>query len=195
MESSEAKQRIKDQPEPSIKDQPEPSPDSSQKITSRSKRAKKVAMARKGLRSQGLAIGLPLLLTALTIYLFQLGQGYDELVISAWYPPIWLIHLAALLSSSLMGLFAWLVWAEGGLRQPANAFPLFVTPLFLGLMWGPVVFVMGASRLGLVVGLVLVAALYGCLMGFREVNPIAADLVKPCIAWAVLLVIMSFALI
>lgn len=189
MESPKAKQRTKDQPETS--------PNNTHKTPKSTSTRNKRAMTRKGLKSLGLAIGLPILLTISTIYLFQLGQGYDDLVDSAWYPPMWVIHVASILSSCLMGLSAWLVWAEAGFHGPATAaLPLLViTQLMLGLLWGPVVLGLGAIRLGLVFGLALVAALYGCVMGFRDVNPLAGELVVPCIAWAVLLVVMNYGLI
>lgn len=162
---------------------------------SRNKRAKKLAMARRGLPSLALAVGVPFALTIFTIYYFQLSLGYAGLANSFWYPPIWVVHLASLATSSLMGLSAWLVWAEGGFHGPVTTLPLVVAQLFLGLSWGPIVFAHGATRLGLAVGVALVVALYGCYLGFRQVNPIASDLVKPSIVWVMFLVIMNYSLL
>ena len=82
-----------------------------------------------------------------------------------------------------MGLSAWLVWAEGGFHKKPTALPLFIAQLVLGLIRDPIVFGSGTGRAGLVVCMGLFGALVGCSRMFREVNPIAGDLVKPCLAW------------
>lgn len=162
---------------------------------SRNKRARKLAMARRALPSVAIAVGGPFLLTIFTIYYFQLSLGYAVVAKSFWYPPIWIVHLASLSSSSLMGLSAWIVWAEGGFHGPVTTLPLFVAQLVLGLLWGPIVFVQGATRLGLVICAMLAVALLGCSLGFGQVSPVAGDLVKPSIAWALFLLLMNYLLL
>lgn len=97
-----------------------------------------------------------------------------------------------------MGLSAWLVWAEGGFHDRASgatAFYLYLAQLGLSLAWLPTVFWMGASWFGLVVCLAVFGALVGCLRDFRAVNPIAGDLVKPCLAWTAFLAIVNLKLL
>lgn len=89
-----------------------------------------------------------------------------------------------------MGLSAWLVWAEGRFHGPVTTLPLFVAQLVLGRLWAPIVFVHGVTHLAPAVCGALVLALYGCYLGFGKVNPIACDLVKPSMSWAMFLVIM-----
>lgn len=109
-------------------------------------------MAKRGLCSLGLALALPLSLTLLNISYF--GSSGEPL----WSPPLWALHLAFLGSAFLVGLSAWLVWAEGGFQRNPTALLLYLGQIALGLTWDPIVFRAGASRVGL---LVLCVALSG----------------------------------
>ncbi|XP_068658373.1 translocator protein homolog [Aristolochia californica] len=152
-------------------------------------------MARRGLRSLGIAIAVPLGLTVVTINLFGSGHKYQGIAKPFWFPPLWVFHLSSLSTSCLMSLSAWLVWAEGGFHQQSAALPLFLAQFLLSQMWTPIVFRSGAKGVGLAVCLSLFMALYGCSKTFKRVNPIAGDLVKPCLAWAGFLGLMNFKLL
>lgn len=155
----------------------------------------KTAMAKRGLRSLGLAVALPLSLAVLDITLFGSNLHYATMKKSFWYPPLWALHLACLLSAFFMGLSAWLVWAEGGFHRQPSALLLYLSQMALGLAWDPIVFRAGASRVGLVLCVALFGALVGCIRMFRTVNPIAGDLVKPCLLWAFLLSLVNLKLV
>lgn len=152
----------------------------------------KRAMAKRGLRSLAVAVTLPLALTALEVSLFGSNSASRE---HPSYPSLWALHATCLVSSMLLGLSAWLVWAEGGFHMKPQALALYVAVLGLGLAWDPIVFGVGATRLGLVVALTLFGALFWCHRKFREVNPISADLVKLCFAWAGFVCVMNLKLI
>ncbi|KAK1320002.1 hypothetical protein QJS10_CPB04g00825 [Acorus calamus] len=182
MASQDLRQRSKDEPTTTAT------------TTTNNRRAKKLAMARRGLKSLSIAVAVPFTLTLLTIYL----SGSSSSIATAkpiWHPPIWAFHVASLSSSSIMGLSAWLVWAEGGFRRRPVMAGLYLAQLALGLLWGPVVFGLGAVRVGLGVCVGLFVALLGCAQGFREVNPIAGDLVKPCLAWVSFLALLNYKLV
>jgi len=57
------------------------------------------------------------------------------------------------------------------------------------------VFAAGATRLSLMLCLGLFVSQYGCMHAFRSVNPIAADLIKPCLAWVAFLSIANLKLL
>ena len=171
MASTNLKQRIKDGPST-------PFP-----TNNTTKREKKMAMAKRGLRSLTTAVSIPLSLTLVTIYFSGATDRYRTLPKPFWFPPLWAVHATSMASSLLMGLSAWLVWAEGGFHKKPTALPLFVAQLALSLIRDPIVFGYGGTRVGLVVCMGLFGALVGCARMFREVNPIAGDLVKPCLAW------------
>ncbi|KAG9142794.1 hypothetical protein Leryth_005545 [Lithospermum erythrorhizon] len=139
---------------------------------------KKSAIAKRGLRSLAIAISLPLTLTLLNITFFSSTKSFN-ISKPSYLIPIWALHLASLCSAMLMGFSAWLVWAEGGFHRKPEALMVYLGQVGLSLAWGPVVFGLGASRVGLVVCVGLVGALVGCSRMFRVVNPVAGQLVKP----------------
>ncbi|KAL5996086.1 hypothetical protein ACLOJK_026159 [Asimina triloba] len=156
----------------------------------RTKRAKRLAMARRGLRSLAVAVGIPLSLTLLSIFAFGTRCGDYPLPLL----PVWVIHFASLSSACLMGLSGWLMWAEGGFHQQPTALSLYVAQFVLAMLWTPIVLGWGGRWLGLLVCAMLFVALYGCSLRFRRVNPIAGDLVKPVLAWAAFLGLMNYKL-
>ncbi|KAL6500343.1 hypothetical protein OROHE_025709 [Orobanche hederae] len=143
--------------------------------------------ARRGLRSLSVAVAFPLSLTLVDIFLFGSTTRYRSLHKPFYFPPLWALHLACLATAFLSGLSAWLVWAEGGFHRRPTALMLYLGQLVLSLGWYPVVFGAGAIRVGLVLCGALFGVLIGCARVYRNMNPIAGDLVKPCLAWAVLL--------
>ncbi|KAK8654334.1 hypothetical protein V6N13_128303 [Hibiscus sabdariffa] len=162
---------------------------------SRNRREKRMEMAKRGLRSLVISVSLPLSLTLLNIYLFGSGRGYGAQPKPFWFPPLWLLHTACLAKSFVMGLSAWFVWADGGFHVKPTACALYSTYLGLSLAWLPTVFWMGANGTGLLVSLAMVATLVGCSRDFGKVNPIAGNLVMPCLAWSAFLSIVNLKLV
>lgn len=161
--------------------------DQSTTTTSNAPSQKKKAMAKRGLRSLALALALPLSMTLANIYMFgrpgSVGQTFRNVSKPSWFPPLWLLHSMCVVFSLLMGLSAWLVWAEGGFHTRPRAAAMYLAQLGLSLAWDPVMFWMGASRVGLAVCLALLVSVFQCFRVFKNVNPIAGALVKPCLAW------------
>ncbi|KAI4326465.1 hypothetical protein MLD38_031778 [Melastoma candidum] len=152
------------------------------------------AMARRGARSLLLALSLPLSLTLLAIYLFGHRHGVHDghpRPSPPWYLPQWILQGMSIVSSVLMGLSAWLVWAEGGFHRDPQALPLYLAQLGLGLSWNPVMFTIGANWVGSAVMVGLLGSLVGCYRTSRRVNPIAGDLVMLCLAWAAILSVIN----
>nr|DAD39370.1 TPA_asm: hypothetical protein HUJ06_013693 [Nelumbo nucifera] len=159
------------------------------------RRNRKMAMAKRGLRSLTLAVVVPLMLTIANIHFFGSSHSYGSLKKPFWYPSIRLLHLTCLISTILMGLSAWLVWAEGGFHQQNSALPLFIAQLALGLSWNPLVFVLEAFQTGLVVCVALFGALLGCYRTFRSINPIAGDLINPSFLGVVIMMMINYKLL
>ncbi|XP_047967406.1 translocator protein homolog [Salvia hispanica] len=151
------------------------------------KKPKNSAAAARGLKSLSVAVALPLSLTLLDIFLFGSSSRYRTLHKPFYVPPLWALHLACITTAFLSGLSAWLVWAEGGFHRHPAALALYLVQLALSLVWYPLVLRAGAVRLGLLLCAALFGALVGCARAFRNMNPIAGDLVKPCLASALLL--------
>ncbi|KAF6142490.1 hypothetical protein GIB67_039454 [Kingdonia uniflora] len=154
----------------------------------KTRRDKKLAMAKRGVRSLAIAVSVPLSLTLASIYLHSPRDKYLYLETPFWFPSLWAKHVACLASSLLMSLSAWLVWAEGGFHRQPTAIPFYLGYVGLSLAWDPVVFSLGAPRMGLVICVGVLGSLVGCLRSFRQVNLIAANLVKPVLVSGVGLV-------
>ncbi|XP_027117308.2 translocator protein homolog [Coffea arabica] len=191
MASQELKHRTRDE---EAEEEIQPPKDTGTTATRRHQK-KRTAMAKRGLRSLGLALALPLSLTLLDISLFGSSLQYATMKKPFWSPPLWALHSACLASAFLMGLSAWLVWAEGGFHRNPTALLLYLGQLSLSLAWDPIVFQAGASRMGLVLCVALFGALVGCARIFRTMNPLAADLVKPCLLWALILSLANIVLV
>ncbi|EEF30518.1 peripheral-type benzodiazepine receptor, putative [Ricinus communis] len=188
MDSQSIKHRTKD---PDQSDTPKETD-----MRSYSRRDKRMAMAKRGIRSLAIAVAFPLSLTLFNIYFFGSRNGYGPLSTKPfWFPPMWALHFTCLASSFLMGLSAWLVWAEGGFHKKPAALSFYLAQLGLGLIWDPIVFRMDATWVGLVVCLAMFGSLVGCSRQFKEVNPIAGDLVKPSLTWAAFLAIVNLKLV
>ncbi|KAH7517087.1 translocator protein homolog [Ziziphus jujuba] len=171
----------------------EPTPTASK--DNRSRRDKRMAMAKRGFRSLAVAVSLPVSLSLLSIYLGGSSNSYAISSKPFWFPPLWALHFTTIASSFLMGLSAWLVWAQGGFHKKPMAAYLYLTQLAFSLAWDPIVFGFGSTRAGLIVCLGMLVALLGCSSAFKQVNPIAGDVMKPCIAWNAFLAIVNFKLI
>ncbi|CAN0888991.1 Translocator protein homolog [Linum grandiflorum] len=155
---------------------------------------KRMVMAKRGLRSLAVALGLPLSLTILSIYF--LGGGYrSDAEKPFWFPPLWVVHISCVTTTFLMGLSGWLVWAEGGFHKQPTTLYMYGAQMGSSLILVPLVCGLNIPLLGLLISMCLLGALIGCSHHFRITNPIAADLVKPCIAWAAFLIILNLKLI
>ncbi|KAM5564000.1 translocator protein [Rosa sericea] len=159
-----------------------------------SKRDMRMKMAKRGLRSLAVAVSLPVALHLITIYLGS-TDSYRTTSKPFWFPPLWGLRLTCLASSFLMGLSAWLVWAEGGFHKNPVAFPVYLSQLVLSLAWDPIVFGAGAPWVGFVVCMGMFGALVGCSKVFQDVNPTAGDLMKPCLAWVAFLAVVNLKLV
>ncbi|KAL9667876.1 hypothetical protein QQ045_002245 [Rhodiola kirilowii] len=153
----------------------------------------------RALKSLTLSILLPLTLTSFSIFLFGSNpKPYTSLTAtSLHFPPLWLIHLAQLVSSAIMGFAAWFVWVDGGFGRTSggDALALYVSHVALCVTWEPLVLGTEAVAIGFifcVINFATVVAVYG---EFRKVNRVAGQLVKPCMAWMALLTLVTFKLI
>ncbi|XP_038709867.1 translocator protein homolog [Tripterygium wilfordii] len=169
--------------------------DKTKSSSSRPRRDKRMATAKRGLRSLAVAVSIPLSMTFFDIYFSGSSEIYGARAKPFWFPPLWILNLSYLGSSFLMGLAAWLVWAEGGFHRNPAALSLYLAQLGLSLAWYPIVFGMGSPWFGLIVCLGMFGALAGCSKAFRAVNPIAGDFVKPCLAWAAFLAVVDVELL
>ncbi|PRQ39184.1 hypothetical protein RchiOBHm_Chr4g0422241 [Rosa chinensis] len=193
MASNSLQHRVTNADQPPLNIPPIPTKPISTTITKQANKAK----VHRALRSLAIGIAVPFFLSMTVILIFGSGIKYRAMSKPFWFPPVWIIHMSSLGSSILMGLAAWLVWADGGFHSQSTSNSLFfyIAQISLSIIWGPVVLVFGAAWMGLLLCLVHFGTLIACYMSFRDVNPFAKDLVKPCLAWAGYLTIVNSTLV
>lgn len=186
MASQELKHRVRDDRDEAAR---------KNKTTSGRSKEKKMAMAKRGLRSLTIAVLLPLSLSILSAYVGARAHGPAGSRKAFWFLPTWALHLTCPACNLLMGLSAWMVWADGGFHKYPAALMLYLAQLVCTLLWDPLVFGAGATRLGFILCFAISAAMFGCYRFFAQVNPISRDLIKPCLASAAFLSIVNLKLL
>ncbi|RLN29493.1 hypothetical protein C2845_PM05G13130 [Panicum miliaceum] len=155
---------------------------------SRDPGSRKPGAGRRGLRSLAAAVSLSAALTALSFF----GASSSS---SAPAPAstVAIVRAGSVASEAVLALAAWMAWAEGGLHaRPAATLLPYAARLCAVLAWAPLVLGHGAARAGLACCAVMAAGAVACARGFGAVNPVAGDLAKPAVAWAVLLAVINY---
>lgn len=168
----------------------------------KTKNDKRMIMAKRGLRSLIIAVSFPLSINLLSIYIsssFSSSNHNNKIMFGSkkpfWFPPLWALHLICPASSFLMGLSAWMVWADGGFHRNPTALLLYLLQLLFTVLWDPVVFGVGATRFGLMLCFGIFGSMFGCMLVFGKVNSVTRDLIKPCLAWIAFLFIVNLKLL
>ena len=153
------------------------------------------APASEGLKSLYIAVGIPLVLGFIdAIFNSPLQKWYFDLKKPKWQPPGPIFGGAWSLLYPLMGLASWLVWAEGGFAKQAVPLTLYAVQLVLNLAWQALFF--GSKRLGAAFYdiIALDITLVATIVAFQRVNPVAANLLKPYLAWVLFATALSWRL-
>lgn len=189
MDSQNLKQRRTDDPDTAA------ATTTMNKSNYKSKKDMRMDMAKRGLRSLAVAVAIPVSLHLLAIYLGSTDNYPTGSSKPFWFPPLWALRFICMASSFLMGLSAWLVWADGGFHKNPTALPLYLAQLGLNLIWDPIVFGAGAPWVGLLVSMGMFGTMVACTRVFKNINPVAGDLMKPTLAWVAFLAIVNLKLV
>lgn len=147
------------------------------------------------MKSLYFAVGLPLVLgLANSVFNSPGTHWYFDLKKPRWQPPGFLFGGAWSVLYPLMGLASWLVWAEGGFAKHALPLTLYAVQLALNLAW-PALF-LSAQRLGAAFYdvLLLDVAVVATIVAFKPVNDVAANLLKPYLAWILFATALNYKL-
>ncbi|KAJ1254693.1 hypothetical protein BS78_K001500 [Paspalum vaginatum] len=146
--------------------------------------------SRRGLRSLAAAVSLSAALTALSFF-FAASSSAPKVNASA--STVAVVRAGSVAAETVLALAAWMAWAEGGLHaRPGATLLPYAAQLSCALAWAPLVLRCGAARAGLACCAAMAAAAASCARGFGAVNPVAGDLAKPGVAWAVLLAVVNY---
>ena len=161
---------------------------------SRDPGSRKPGAGRRGLRSLAAAVSLSAALTAFSFF------GASTTSSSSSAPgkaapatTVAIVRAGSVAAEAVLALAAWMAWAEGGLHaRPAATLLPYAARLACALAWAPLVLGHGAARAGLACCAGMAAGAVACARGFGAVNPVAGDLAKPAVAWAVLLAVVNY---
>lgn len=109
----------------------------------------------------------------------QAGPFYTQLQRPDWAPPAWIFGPIWTTLYALMGIAAWLVWRENGIRGARWAFALFLLQLGLNALWSWLFFGWQLGAFAFVDIVLLWAAIIATLIAFWRIRPIAGALLVP----------------
>ncbi|KAG0619004.1 hypothetical protein M758_4G108900 [Ceratodon purpureus] len=108
---------------------------------------------------------------------------YRSLNKPPWTPPGWVFPIMWTTLYILMGVSSWLVWKEGGFAVQGYPLGAYIFQLVLNFCWTPLFFGLHRTGYALVEIVILWLAIAVTIYLFLPVNPIAAYLLVPYIAW------------
>jgi benzodiazapine receptor len=120
---------------------------------------------------------------------------YAQLVRPAWAPPAWLFGPMWSTLYLLMGLAAWLVWRERGVRGTGGAriaLGLFVVQLAVNALWSWLFFAWRQGAWAFAGVIVLWVLILATLIAFWRVRPLAGILLIPYLAWVTLAAALTY---
>jgi tryptophan-rich sensory protein len=92
-----------------------------------------------------------------------------------------------------MGIAAWLVWRGHGFKTARTALVLFIVQLGANALWSWVFFVWHQGGLAFAEVLLLWCLIVATAVSFRRLNPVAAGLLLPYLAWVTFACALTFA--
>lgn len=114
---------------------------------------------------------------------FRPGAWYESIAKPSWRPPnaafapVWLVLFV------MIAISGWLVWREAGFAGAPVALGVYAAQLVLNALWSAIFF--GMRRIGLALAemAVLWLSILATIVLFHPVDPLAAWLLVPYIAW------------
>ncbi|CAL4895664.1 unnamed protein product [Urochloa decumbens] len=149
--------------------------------------------ARRGLRSLAAAVSLSAGLVAASFFLAGSPSAAGDQKAAPAATTVAIVRAGSVAAEAVLAVAAWMAWAEGGLHaRPSATLLPYAARLCAALAWAPLVLGHGAARAGLACCAAMAAGAVACARGFGAVNPVAGDIAKPAVAWAVLLAVVNY---
>ena len=111
------------------------------------------------------------------------GSFYAQIVRPGWAPPASVFGPVWTVLYAMMGVAAWLVWREGGLRARRQALPLFVLQLAVNALWSWLFFAWHQGALALVDIVLLWILIIATIVVFWRTRRLAGALLIPYLVW------------
>ena len=125
---------------------------------------------------------------------FTPGEWYESLIKPSWTPPGWVFPVVWTVLYVMMGLAAWIIWQETGLKEASLPLCFFLFQLLLNGLWTWLFF--GLHRPGLAffeIALLWIAILITVIL-FWINRPLAGALMIPYLIWVGFASALNFAI-
>jgi tryptophan-rich sensory protein len=121
-------------------------------------------------------------------------EFYMDLVKPAWAPPGYLFGPVWTTLYLLMGVAAWLVWRQAGWTGAPVALSLFLAQLIANALWSWLFFAWRRGGLAFADVVLLIVLIVATALAFARVQPLAAVLLLPYLAWVTFATALTYAL-
>jgi tryptophan-rich sensory protein len=120
------------------------------------------------------------------------GTFYRELTRPDWAPPAWVFGPVWSVLYALMGISAWLVWRDRGLRGARLELAVFLIQLAVNALWTWLFFAWRQGALAFGEILLLDALIVATVILFWRVRPLAGALLLPYLAWVCFASVLTY---
>lgn len=124
--------------------------------------------------------------------IFRPGAWYAGLRKPSWTPPNWLFGPAWLALYIMIAISGWRIVEALGWAGAALPMALYGAQLVLNFLWSALFFGLRRMDLAFVDVAALWAAIVGCMIVFHPIDPVAAWLLAPYLAWVSFAAALNF---
>jgi translocator protein len=125
---------------------------------------------------------------------FTTGSWYAQLQQPTWAPPAWVFGPVWSVLYALMGVAAWLVWAQHGFGNARTALTLFLVQLLFNALWSWIFFGLRNPGLALLEIVLLWVLIVATTVAFWRKHRLAGALLVPYLLWVSFAAALNFAL-
>ena len=133
-------------------------------------------------------------LAASTGAIFPPGEWYEHLAKPSWRPPKWLFAPAWTVLYLTIAVSGWHVWREFGFAAAALPLAVYGVQLVLNAVWTPIFFGLHRPDLAFFEIVLLWLSIIATISLFYPLNPSAAWLLVPYLAWVTFAAALNFAI-
>ena len=121
------------------------------------------------------------------------GEFYTRLARPEWAPPSTVFGPVWTFLYTLMGIAAWLVWREGGVRAARKELSLFLVQLAFNALWSWLFFAWHSGAMAFVDIALLWVLIIATVIAFWRVRPLAGALLIPYLLWVSFAAALNYA--
>lgn len=119
---------------------------------------------------------------------------YGQLIQPSWAPPSSVFGPVWSVLYAMMGVSAWLVWRDGGVRTNRFALGLFLVQLAVNALWSWLFFAWHLGAFAFADIVLLWLLIVATVLAFWRVRPLAGALLVPYLLWVSFAAALNFSI-